>query len=271
MKLFCTNRMFLSYLNTINSKSICAIVITILFGCLLTISGCSSIAGYTDPVSVKLPSVHGTMPMLKLGLIDYDESKMLVQNTCPFKTGGAKFSKQDLSNLQISLEKGIAKLTGNREPFYEIHVIVRSNMISFSNAEVALLTAIGWCISDQKNSVIFKDNFYVSKYNEGFRMGAITLGGYKEEIMKKIVTRILHTSAGLVNGTENLNAVPVEDVYTSYALAVSQLPANMSMSTALSPFSNPKLDTSYRHTTNWRELGTRTHLDWEKIILKRAN
>ena len=129
-------------------------------------------------------------------------------------------------------------------------------MISYSNGEVAILSVVEWCLSDEQSRVIFKDRFFVSKYFGALAMK--TLGGAKEQVMKSMVLRILGTASQLENGNKTITAVPVEDVYNSFPHAVSKLPANMTfVGIAGIPF---------RHKTEWTSLETIEDLNWNEIL-----
>lgn len=234
---------------------VCSFVLLCFF-VMFTSSCASSVAGYTGPVKVNLPQVAGEMPPLSTGFMNYDKDKTYSQNTTPFKCGGARFSEKDLGNLEVSLQRGVTQITGSMGRPLAINVMVRSNMISFSNGEVAILTSIAWRLSDE-GMPIFEDNFYVAKHNGATAMQ--TLGKAKEEVMKKIVKRILLTSSQLANGKRNLNPTTEEGIYTSFAHAVSILPANMSMG-------DRSAFLAKRYESDWQAFETPDPLDWNTIL-----
>lgn len=238
---------------TKNSVLVASRLVLILAFCF--IAGCG-IGGATKPVSVDLQKVSGEMPTVVSGVIDFDSSKMLAQNTTPFKCPQAAFSQKDLSNLKVSLDRCLKQISGSSSERVSINVMVRANMISYSNGEVAILSAVEWCLSDEQSRVIFNDKFFVSKYFGALAMK--TLGGAKEQVMEKIVMRIIGTATQIENGNRTLSAVAVDDVYDSFAHAVSKLPANMTfVGIAGIPF---------RYKTDWTSLETMEDLNWEAII-----
>lgn len=185
---------------------------------------------------------------------------MLEQNTTPFKWKGARFSEQDLNNISLSLQKAIPLISGSLEELF-INMIVRANLIAYSNGEVAILSAVGWCVSDVSEKPVFEDNFYVATYHAAPTM--FTLGGVKEEIMEKVVSRIILTCVEMNNGNTAIRPVPVKDVYDSYGAAVATLPANI---TFINPLGGVLTGIHQRYATDWHDLGTMKALAWDAIL-----
>ncbi|MFI4911496.1 MAG: hypothetical protein ACIAQZ_07495 [Sedimentisphaeraceae bacterium JB056] len=222
----------------------------------LFFSGCRSLGGGTKPVNIKMKKAAGKMPELQLGIVSFDSDKMYAQNTTPFKCAEAPFSADDLSNFKISLERGVRQITGESKPTVNINVVVRANMIAYSNGEVAILSAVDWCLSSERQ-VLFEESFFAAKHYGA--LAGKTLGGAKEDIMKRMVLRILKTSKSLSGGNKDVKPVQVDDIYDSFAFAVSKLPPNIT-------FYIPGSTSATRYQTDWTILETMEEISWDELI-----
>jgi len=225
------------------------------------LTSCGSISGHTKPIKIKSPATSAQMPSFSLAMIDYDEGKMLETNTTPFKWKGARFSQEDLNNLEISIKNSIPAISGSLEKRF-INIIVRANLIAYGSG-IVNLSAVSWCLSNDAKESVFEDNFFVSIYYGPTSM--YTLGGVKEEVMEKTVSRIILTAARMENGQVDVNPVSVDDVYDSYAEAVEKLPDNI---TFIAPTAGAllALATYRKDSTDWSVLNTMKPLAWDEIL-----
>lgn len=144
------------------------------------------------------------------------------------RSGEYGFSDVDLANLKASLENSVYSAMESNEldsgKKVRILVLVRSYIVAYTSAAVAMLAAIDWCAVREDGSAIYSEIFYAPR--SWYFLGP-TPASEKNAITRAVVRRIGESALMLAAGGWHALPKATEGTYDAFEKAAATLPAKM--------------------------------------------
>ena len=173
--------------------------------------GACGLFGRTSVVRVDLGAQAGEVG---LGLTEMDAARSEMIAVGAYEMG--RFSDRDLKTLRRSLERNLE--SAESEAALDVHVYIRSFVITASNNAGWALASVAWCLTAPDGTVAFQEQVYVASKG---RL-VVTIGKVKERLMRRLVERVGGVSLHLARGgsPEGLPAMPEGVSHTPEGAAV---------------------------------------------------
>lgn len=241
----------------------------------IAISGCGTTGATSQfvlPLDLGRSAQVGSDIRVASSAMEANASHLNVVNVRPW----GKFGPDDLRNLEYSLRDTMRQNVPARSPSsgsrLDIHLVVRSYIVSVSNTAAAVLACAAWAATTADGEILYQEQFYASK--AGYLI--TTTGLLKDSVHKAIVRRIAATAIALASG----NALPATFEGTSISLeeAVSRVPRTLMSfgDPSLAAFPDKSVGLAGLFTQSgeklvqWETAKPSDHFDWRGYLDKLA-
>lgn len=202
------------------------VAIMIVVAMVVILAGCGT-TGKTKKIVLTPNDIGGMFSTREMQLqnlsLEEDGTRLLAIQVAPW----GEFSGEDLQTLEASLHSSLRSAQEVSElgaPPLRIEVVVRRHLVATSNNEAAVLACVAWR-AELNGQSLYEEQFYTSS-SSGF-IG--TIGSVKNNVNKRIVSRIVRSAVLLSNSPAEATALPIsiEDTHVSFEDALESLPKAM--------------------------------------------
>lgn len=208
-------------------KSLGFLRAAIIFGMLILLAGCGTTVGRTEQITLGQKDIGGALSTreIRLKSLSLEEDGTRLIAIAVFRWG--EFSREDLQTLDSSLQsslRGVRETGELKSPPLTVEVVVRRHIVATSNGAAAALACVAWR-ARLNDDTLYEEQFYASASS---RIIA-TVGSVKDEVNKRIVSRIVRSAVLLSNGQTAPTALPIssEGTYLLLMDAIDTLPKSL--------------------------------------------